>query len=1247
MVRLREIPRTAAFAWSPGTGLPILVTGTRAGAVDADFSDETKLELWDLNLDNLEQGVELQPIASISTDSRFHDIAWAPPNEDHPKGIIAGALDNGSLDLWDAQKLLDGSSDAFMSRTSTHAAAIKSLQFNPLKPDILATAGAKGELYIYDVNDMSNASRLGNPQARSDDLECIAWNRKVPHILATGSVAGFVTVWDLKTKKATLTLNNSRKAVGAIAWDPNNPTKLLTATPDDSTPVIQLWDLRNSNAPERTLQGHEQGVLSLSWCEQDSDILLSSGKDNKTLCWNPQTGELLGEFPEATNWTFQTRFSPRNPNLSATASFDGKISIQTLQNTNQPVGQGATNGLTDGEDFFNKAQTQPQGSSFTLTKAPKWSERPIGASFGFGGKLVIFSQQPTTAGGQRSSKIQLSKFSADSGVAAATEAFETSLESGDILGICKSHIESANTEEESADWEVIKALVAESPRKSVTEYLGFSEAEDSSTGVKDATTLDADAAKDSETTPDLTSKAKNNRLSTFFNDSPDTDDFLSDLTPTKTAKTNDPFHLLSDSDSESDRDITRALMLGQFEHAMSICLKDDRMADAFVIANCGGKELLAKAQKAYLASAAKGPKYLRLLAAVTDKNLWDIVYNADLANWKDSMATLCTYADPTEFPDLCEALGDRILDSGGSRKNASFCYLVGSKLDKVVGIWISELHEQKQEGLQKDGHDTNFSVHAHLLQNFIEKVTVFRKVTNFADTQQDSSDGWKLGPLYERYVEYADILASHGFLDTADKYLNLLPAQYLAADVARNRVKQASTKATLQSQARQQQPVVSRTVPRPQQTTSFPSQQRPVEPSRVANPYAPSPSAHAPNPYAPPAPAYGSQQAYGSNQPQGIYGSPSMPPPTGFSQDNAYGQFGAPPRNITPSQPPPSKAKEMTNWNDTPMVTKPSISRRGTPGTAPAPITSPFPNQPNLALPPSAPPFGAPPRGTPTPPPPPPKGSMAPRVASPLGAGHPPPFGQAPRSSPNLNAYAPPHAQGGQGYPQAAPPPAIARGPSPYNAPPSGPPPTNRYAPAPATQQPSQQVPGQVPPPPQAGFRPPPPSNPYAPQQVPQATYNQQQFQHTQPVPAQTEPPRGTVSTSRPGTAQGQAPKPPAPSSKYPPGDRSHIPAFAQDMVGILSNDMQRVASKAPPNFAAQVKDTQKRLNILFDNLNNGELVKPDTIEKLGELAQALQAKDYDTASRIQVDIQREKLDECGNWMVGVKRLVNMSKVTP
>jgi hypothetical protein len=42
---------------------------------------------------------------------------------------------------------------------------------------------------------------LGNNAARTDDIDCLDWNRKVPHILVTGSSSGFVTVWDVKNEK--------------------------------------------------------------------------------------------------------------------------------------------------------------------------------------------------------------------------------------------------------------------------------------------------------------------------------------------------------------------------------------------------------------------------------------------------------------------------------------------------------------------------------------------------------------------------------------------------------------------------------------------------------------------------------------------------------------------------------------------------------------------------------------------------------------------------------------------------------------------------------------------------------------------------------------------------------------------------------------------------------------------------------------------------------------------------------------
>lgn len=1068
-----------------------------------------------------------------------------------------------------------------------------------------------------------------------------------------------MTVWDLKTKKASLTLNNNRKRVSAIAWDPNNSTKLLTATPDDSAPVILLWDLRNSNAPERTMQGHEQGVLSLSWCEQDADLLLSCGKDNRTLVWNPQTGERYGEFPEVTNWTFLTRFSPNNPSLSATASFDGKIAIQTLQNTNPSNTQNTTQNSLDGEDFFTSAQTQPQGASFSLPKAPAWLQRPVGVSFGFGGKVVVLKKN----------KVSITQFSVDSDVTAEAEKFENSLHNGDIKAICASHLEQAKTEEDKADWIVMETLVAADPRQQVIDYLGFRKEEEQQEATNGGETpKEEKAAELSVPKENGDAKSKHKRIGSMF-DGPGGEDFLSGLAANKGAKTEDPFHLLSSEGSNTLEDsITKALMLGNFAKAAEVCLKEDRIADAFIIANCGGKDLVDKVQAAYLSNKKGSPSYLRLLSSVVAGNLWDVVYNADLANWKETMATLCTFAKPDEFPDLCEALGDRILEQG-SRKDASFCFLVGSKLEKAVTIWIEELEEAEQAGLKEENEGSTFSVHAKTLQQFIEKVTVFRQVTKFTDKETTQTSDWKLASLYDKYTEYADIVAAHGLLSVAEKYLDLLPATYPAAEVARERVKLATKKAPAQPTVRQ---TAASTRPATRQPPAAYAQQQPLgyqPPQQVPtntlgsrtpaapfqpvntqyappggappNPYGPTAPTPASNPYAPAAINPYAPSGAGPYQPTGGY---APPQPAGFTP---YGQtamapppLGGPPRGPTASTNPPLlRAKDVGEWNDTPEVVK-APRRKNTPRQV---VGSPFPGQqtPGMAPPQTA--YGAPPRGTATPPPPPPKaGSGPPQVTSPLAG--PPQAGQLPfrPSSTVSNSYAPPPPMAG-----AVPPPSA----SPYNAPPpAGLPPSNRYAPAPAAQQVHQQP--QMPPPgvsmpPPPGASRPPPANPYAPAgaapgQFAPSPYSQPPPHFEQPPsappPSAGRPPMGGPPMGGPPQNAAAPPPPqaaaPPPKPRHPAGDRSHIPNNAQELVNILSQDMQRVASKAPANFAPQVKDTQKRLNLLFDHLNNDELVQPATIEQLSELARYLAGRNYDAAQQIQLEIQKTKTEECGNWMV-------------
>ncbi len=600
------------------------------------------------------------------------------------------------------------------------------------------------------------------------------------------------------------------------------------------------------------------------------------------------------------------------------------------------------------EDFFSKAQSQPQGASFSLTKAPKWFERPCGASFGFGGKVLSFTKcdspsDPPTH--KRSSKIRISTFAIDAGVGTSTDAFENALKQKDLESICESKIAAATRDTEKADWEVIETLTSKSPKQSLIRYLGFSGANDEE--ADDLSELSTDSkSKEADASQLDVSSTKSNRLSAFFDSNADSESFLSELAATKGAKINNPFQIYSGSESDSDRKITRALLLGQYDKALNVCLQEERLSDAFMVAICGGQACIDRVQKAYFNRKAGGPNYLRLLASVAGKNLWDVVYNAELTCWKDIMAIICTYASEEEFSDLCEALGDRLDEQWRTRnedpdlrKNAAFCYLAGSKLEKVVTIWISELDEHEETDLDASSSESSFSIHVRSLQSFIEKVTVFREVTGFQDTDREASSGWKLRALYEKYTEYADIIASHGQLQIAEKYLDLLPQKYPGADIAKNRIKEAIHRPS-HSKPNASQP--NAPTIHSQNTKSLGNNQEKPAASRRA----------------PPAGGAVSSFAYpGPGQPNPVT---SGPPASTF--------------NAPPSIAAPSKSPAAGNWNDTPeSFFKPPTSRRGTPSALSQPaITYAVAGQVNSAygvLPKSVPPLGPPPKGPVGPPP--------------------------------------------------------------------------------------------------------------------------------------------------------------------------------------------------------------------------------------------------------------------------------------
>lgn len=128
-----------------------------------------------------------------------------------------------------------------------------------------------GEVYIWDLKDPSKPYSPGTRSPKLDEITSISWNAQVAHILAISSSSGYTVVWDLRGKREVVALMYSggagtvgqvsavggalgaKRGMSDVCWHPDNATRLVTASEDDTSPVIMVWDLRNARAPEKVL----------------------------------------------------------------------------------------------------------------------------------------------------------------------------------------------------------------------------------------------------------------------------------------------------------------------------------------------------------------------------------------------------------------------------------------------------------------------------------------------------------------------------------------------------------------------------------------------------------------------------------------------------------------------------------------------------------------------------------------------------------------------------------------------------------------------------------------------------------------------------------------------------------------------------------------------------------------------------------------------------------------------------------
>jgi len=166
-----------------------------------------------------------------------------------------------------------------------------------------------------------------------------------------------------------------------MMWNPEIPTQFVVANDDDKNPTINIWDLRSPDYPVATFNDiHYSGILSFSWCLSDPSLVVSSGKDNRTVITNFKTGEQVMEFPTQSKYTDLKWSNHLNGKISAMDQ-DGCSSVLSFE----PEGLFTNPGRPYSTPNISTSTNEPY--------MPKWSQPRCGARFGFGNKLVTFDQK--------------------------------------------------------------------------------------------------------------------------------------------------------------------------------------------------------------------------------------------------------------------------------------------------------------------------------------------------------------------------------------------------------------------------------------------------------------------------------------------------------------------------------------------------------------------------------------------------------------------------------------------------------------------------------------------------------------------------------------------------------------------------------------------------------------------------------------------------------------------------------------
>uniref|UniRef100_A0A3P9KZ14 Protein transport protein Sec31A n=1 Tax=Oryzias latipes TaxID=8090 RepID=A0A3P9KZ14_ORYLA len=656
---------------------------------------------------------------------------------------------------------------------------ISCVAWNRQVQHILASASPSGRASVWDLRKNDLIIKVSD---HSNRMHCssLAWNPEVATQLVLASEDDrmpVIQMWDLRFATSPLKiLEHHTRGILAISWSLADPELLLSCGKDSR---ILCW---NPNTAEvlYELPTSSQWCFDIQWCPRNPAVLSAAGCDGHIDIFS-----IMGGSNQAQSQRHADQISNSFGNMDPFGTGQTLPPLQLPQTSARPA------------------------SVIPLKKPPKWICRPVGASFAFGGKLVSLDnarqqQQPA------SHLVHISQVVTETALLDRSEQLQATLSSRNFVGFCQEKIDAAENEFEKTLWSFLKVNFESDVRSKYLELLGYNREElaskiSAALAEKPANPLQPDPSVSAPLQPpaDLPPAdapeaafdwiaAANSQPAVTLSPTPESEEPeepaedgqeanmdqvlqedeekeeeeeiplnedvaapAEEISPAQTpaaVPAPTPAGVALSISQDVDGLITQALLTGDFEAAVELCLYDNRMADSIILAIAGGAELLETTQRKYFTKTRS--RITKLISAVVTKDWHDILRTCDLQNWKEALAAVMTYARPEEFSSLCDLLGGRLeaAEDAQLKSQACLCYICAGNVEKLVSC-----------GTRAQAGHSPLS-----LQDLVEKVVVLREAVEQTQRSGPAAIGVLLA---EKMSLYANLLAAQGSLATAITYL--------------------------------------------------------------------------------------------------------------------------------------------------------------------------------------------------------------------------------------------------------------------------------------------------------------------------------------------------------------------------------------------------------------------------------------------------------------------------------------------